>query len=132
MHVSHRPLLPVWTPPAPAAKAASDSAEFVEIAHIAEDLGEGGKRGRFTRPRQGRDRQPRNEGAAADSGAKNSSDIAKWSPAAIAAFDLTTIGAANNDPNAASPEDAQRPQKPDSPEDELSLANLLARIVSAD
>ncbi len=132
MHVSHRPFLPVWTPQAPAPKATPDSAECVEIARIAEDLGEGGKRGRFTRARQGRIREPGNEGAAVASGAKDSFEIAKWSPASIATFDLTTIGAAKVAPAAASPEDAKRPQKLDAPEDEPSIDDLLARIVSAD
>ncbi len=134
MHVSHRPFLPVWTPQAPAPKATPDSAEFVEIARIAEDLGEGGKRGRFNRTRRGRGRapQPASESAAADSGAKNLFEIGKWSPASIATFDLTTIGAAKVAPAAASPEDAKRPQKLDAPEDEPSIDDLLARIVSAD
>jgi hypothetical protein len=42
------------------------------------------------------------------------------------------IGATNAEPHAASPEDAKSPGKPDAPENELSLDDLLARIVSAD
>jgi hypothetical protein len=106
MHISHRPLLAVWTPSELAPKAAPDSTKFVEIARIAEDLGEGAKRGRFIRPRRARVRQPRNEVAAVDSDVENSSDIAKWSPASIATFDLTTIGATNAEPYADSPKDA--------------------------
>jgi|BarGraIncu00222A_1022003.scaffolds.fasta_scaffold22143_1 hypothetical protein len=132
MHVSHRPFQPVWTLPAPAAKAAPDSTEFVEIARIAEDLGEGGKRGCFKRgPGRGRLRQPRNESAALAAAAKNSSDIAKWSPASIATFDLTTIGATNAEPHADSPKDAGNLLM-DASENELSLDDLLARIASAD
>jgi hypothetical protein len=131
MHISHRPFLPVWTPPAPAAKTPPDTAEFVEIARIAEDLGGGGKWGRFKRePGRGRLRQTRNE-SGARAAAKNSPDTATWSPASIATFDFTTIGATNAEPHADSHKDVGNLLM-DAPENELSLDDLLARIVSAD
>ncbi len=153
MHVSHRLFPAVWTPTALAPKTPPppDSTEFAAVAAIAEDLADGRDRLRSMRSRQARRARPRSESPVAASVAY-SSGSARWSPGFCTTFDLTTIGAEPDDAPPGDLKDASKPAAPeasdvpqpsavsqrcdvpqpsDVPDDELSLDELLARIVAA-